>query len=82
MISLTSYANNIIQVDQVWPNQTPESTRRVTYVVGHDSRYNIFGLDLGLGTWTRARASQKGFGLLMKFYWFLGAKANNNTENM
>ena len=27
-----------VSVDKVWPNQTPKSTKRVIYVVGHDSR--------------------------------------------
>ena len=44
MIFETFYATNMIQVDQVWPKETPESTWRVTYVVGQDSSkiYNDF----------------------------------------
>ena len=42
MIYETFYVTNQIYIDKVWPNQTQESTRRVTYVVGPDSRLFIF----------------------------------------
>ena len=49
MIYETFYDTNQVQVDKIWPNPAPESMRRVTYVVGHDSRSIILRLGADLG---------------------------------